>query len=322
MATSIFLDTNVFLSFYHFSNEDLQELEKLLALIKSKEVILYLPQQTKEEFRRNRDTKINDAIKKIREEKLTSTFPQICKDFEQEYENIKESVKQYEKNKQIIVNNIIEHATNNSLKADITIKKLFDKAELIETTEEVIRTAKMRFDLGNPPGKNKSYGDAINWETLLGKVDTWDDFYFISDDSDYYSVLDKELFNSYLFEEWRVKNSSDLKYYKRLSLFLKEKYPQIIIASEYEKDNLINRLASSNNFASTHSIIRSLREFDRFTEKQVNDFVYAAISNSQIYWISEDLPIARFMQEIYEDYSEIIEEDYIHDYTSIYGIEQ
>ena len=70
----------------------------------------------------------------------------------------------------------------------------------------------------------------------------------------------------------------------------------------------------------THSIIRSLRQFDRFTDKQINDIVNAAISNNQIYWISDNPPIRRFMQEIYNDFIDIIEEEYIEDFVKRYNL--
>ncbi len=37
-----FIDTNIFLSFYHLTSEDLEELRKLSVLLDQKEVTLYL----------------------------------------------------------------------------------------------------------------------------------------------------------------------------------------------------------------------------------------------------------------------------------------
>jgi len=58
----IFLDTNVFLSFYHFSSDDLEELKKLAVLAREGQVTLHLPEQVINEFRRNRANKIADAV--------------------------------------------------------------------------------------------------------------------------------------------------------------------------------------------------------------------------------------------------------------------
>ena len=59
-----FIDTNILLSFYHLSNDDLEELKKLAVLIQQKSVTLYLTDQIAAEFARNREVKIADAVKK------------------------------------------------------------------------------------------------------------------------------------------------------------------------------------------------------------------------------------------------------------------
>ncbi|WP_168928006.1 PIN domain-containing protein, partial [Chitinophaga terrae (ex Kim and Jung 2007)] len=70
----LYIDTNAYLTFYHMSSDDLEELKKLDVLIKDKRIKLYLPQQTIDEFRRNREVKIADALKRFKEEKLTNQF--------------------------------------------------------------------------------------------------------------------------------------------------------------------------------------------------------------------------------------------------------
>lgn len=95
MANSLYLDTNVYLSFYHLSNDDLEELKKLSVLTNSGKLTLYLPEQTKNEFYRNRDTKIADAIKRFNDNKLNNVFPQIIKDYETEYNLMRNAAKEY-----------------------------------------------------------------------------------------------------------------------------------------------------------------------------------------------------------------------------------
>ncbi|WP_108397815.1 PIN domain-containing protein [Devosia submarina] len=62
MPLNLFIDTNVFLNFFHFSGEDLEELKKLTVLIDEGEIALWLPKQVCDEFHRNRDGKIKDAM--------------------------------------------------------------------------------------------------------------------------------------------------------------------------------------------------------------------------------------------------------------------
>jgi predicted nucleic acid-binding protein len=298
MAINLYLDTNVYLSFYHLSNDDLEELEKLLILVKTKEITLHLPEQTRNEFIRNRDVKIADAINRFKENKLTNVFPQICKDYDVEYEAMREAIKSYDKNKQHLIEHLQKDIRSNSLKADKVIDALFTNAKLFPTSDEIYFKAKKRYDLGNPPGKKNSLGDAVNWQVLLESVDDFTDLYFISDDKDYYSEFDSSLFNPFLLSEWKQSRFDDLKYYRKLSVFLKEKYPNIVIATEYEKDSLINDLQFSSSFSSTRSILRRLNEFDGFTNQQLTDIANATITNSQIYWIATDWDINQYINNL------------------------
>ncbi len=319
MANSLYLDTNVYLSFYHLSNDDLEELKKLSVLTNSGKLTLYLPEQTKNEFYRNRDTKIADAIKRFNDNKLNNVFPQIIKDYETEYNLMRNAAKEYEKNKQLILENIKKDIIGRNLKADIVIEKLFNNAKLITISETLLTKAKMRFDLGNPPGKNKSYGDALNWESLLTVVDDFDNFFFISDDKDYYSEYDKNLFNSFLLLEWEKRMPlTTFKYYKSLSNFFKEKFPEINISTELQKEQLINKLSSSSSFSETRNVLRELKNYDDFTSKQLDDIVYSAISNNQIYWIRNDEDINEYMNKIVSDKLGLIDSNYLESYKNLY----
>jgi hypothetical protein len=41
---NLFIDTNIFLSFFHLTSEDLEELKKLIVLIDNGEIRLFLPE--------------------------------------------------------------------------------------------------------------------------------------------------------------------------------------------------------------------------------------------------------------------------------------
>ena len=88
MAIHLFIDTNIYLKFYHFSNDDLEELNKLHVLLDNDNLELYLPEQVRNEFNRNRDTKLADALKTFNTAKLEFQFPQFCKEYD-EYEKLK-----------------------------------------------------------------------------------------------------------------------------------------------------------------------------------------------------------------------------------------
>ena len=77
----IFIDTNVYLKFYHYSNDELEELRKLIVLIEQEEITLYVPRQVYNEFTRNREVKIADALKTFKEDKLNNSFPIFLKEY-------------------------------------------------------------------------------------------------------------------------------------------------------------------------------------------------------------------------------------------------
>src|SRR6185437_7558010 len=89
---TLFIDTNVLLSFYHLTSEDIEELKKLVALVEKKEIELIVPKQVENEFWRNRGAKIVDAMKKLREAKFNASFPAFSKDY-QEYTEVRELLK-------------------------------------------------------------------------------------------------------------------------------------------------------------------------------------------------------------------------------------
>lgn len=319
MANSLYLDTNIYLSFYHLTNDDIEELRKLLLLVKSKELILYLPIQTKDEFYRNRDSKIADGLKKFNENRLNKIFPQMVKDYTEEYDLMKKSIKTFEKNKQIIIEKLRKDVVNQSLNADKIIQDLFKVATEIKNTSKLIQKAKNRYDLGNPPGKKGSYGDALNWESLLSKVEIFDSFFFISDDGDYFSEFDKNLFNSFLIKEWEEKMELTVfKSYKSLSGFLKENYPTISIESENRKDELILELQSSSSFAASRSVLTKIAEYNDFTKKQLNDIFDASISNSQIYWIRDDEDINEILLKLFNENKNKIDKETQVRFKSLY----
>lgn len=283
---NLFIDTNIFLNFYHFSNEDLQELDKLSVTIRNKEIELYLPEQVKDEFCRNRDKIISDALKEFKKEKIERQFPHMTKQYP-EFKKMRESIRAFETNRQKLLDELETDIRKNNLKADKLIESLFNKAHLIPLTNAIYNKAVRRFNLRNPPGKDNSYGDAINWESLLACIKQKEDIFIITEDGDYRSAFDTTQCNSFLLNEWIEKKNSNLTLYKSLSTFFKDKFPDIKLAEEQEKNLLIEELFKSEVFSKTNSILAGLAKFPNFSRAQVNDILVASINNPHIYWIGD-----------------------------------
>jgi len=112
---NIFIDSNVFLSFYGFTKDDLEELKKLVVLLKEEKVCLYLPEHVIEEVERNRESRIAEALKKFREHNFSLNLPQICKNYE-EYEKMVELQKEISKLHDQLLNKMMEDIKNIVLK--------------------------------------------------------------------------------------------------------------------------------------------------------------------------------------------------------------
>lgn len=311
----IFIDTNIYLKFYHYSNDELEELKKLIILVEEGEISLYIPKQVVDEFKRNRETKIADALKTFREDKLHNNFPIFFKEYP-EFESLKKAIRDYNSNRKILLDKVTEEIENHSLKADEIIEDLFSKAEIIDADEELTLTAKNRFDLGNPPGKNNSYGDALNWETLLKVVDFGNDLYFISDDKDYFSEINNARFNNFLEQEWKSKKLSNLYFFKTLSDFFKAKYPTIKLASDIHKDMFIEKLELASSFRDARYFLHRLSDCEDFSSEQINRILQIALENTQLYWIVNDDDINGVLFQLIDKYKSIIDEQILESFLS------
>ena len=114
----IFLDTNVYLSFYHYTSNDLDELNKLAVLIKADSCVLYTTTQLLDEFKRNREGKIFEALKNFKPPKLALEFPRFCQDYH-EFAEMQGLQKSFAKAHDAILKKIDTEVKASNLKADI-----------------------------------------------------------------------------------------------------------------------------------------------------------------------------------------------------------
>lgn len=313
----VFIDTNIYLTFYHYTSEDLEELKKLSVAIKNKKIDLQLTDQVISEFKRNREAKIFDALKKFEDQVLNNQFPQICKEYP-EYEHLKDAVRKYEESKDKIMQKLYKDIENIELGADKIINDLFLKGNVHKTDNDNFKKARIRINLGNPPGKNNSLGDAINWEILLSEIPNKESLYLISDDKDYFSPINKDMLANFLNDEWQKAKNSNIYFYRRLSDFFRDKFPKIKLASELEKELVISDLIFGENFKEVHKVIAKLSKYADFTDQQVNEIIDASISNNQVRWISEDPDIKTFFNNLLKDRDQIVEPDKLEKFTKLF----
>lgn len=287
LAMHVFVDTNILLNFFHFSGEDLDALSNVFASQEKGAASVHLTDQTVAEFRRNREAKILDALKRFNEFRRGLQLPHFMRAYE-EFSKAEEIAGELQTKLGALEKRAEADIAESKLQADELIHGIFSSASILETTEAIYRKARMRVDLGNPPGKQGSLGDAVNWELLLETVPTGQDLHLITEDKDFYSSMHTEMANPFLDAEWREKKSSNLRVYRTLSKFMCEHFDGITLSFDTEKQGLIAALGESGSFAKTHSIVESLSAYGYFSFHEATAMLDAALENSQVRLILSD----------------------------------
>jgi predicted nucleic acid-binding protein len=207
MKMKILIDTNILLELFKLSGSDLDELKKVLKLSEKQKIEILISSQIEDEFWRNRENVIADAIKNLKETKIVSKLPNIVRGYDT-YKTLKTTIDTFNMLSKKLEDEVQKDISENKLKADELIKTLFTKNAPQLIDEKIISKAEYRMKVGNPPGKKGSLGDAINWEWLLAKeVSFWEgELIIISADGDFESELNKGKMKEYLMREWYEKN--------------------------------------------------------------------------------------------------------------------
>ncbi|CAG9229186.1 PIN domain-containing protein [Burkholderia vietnamiensis] len=205
MATHIFIDTNVYLNLYHYTKDDIAVFDKLYGLLRKGEIVLHLPNQVVDEWRRNRDAKLSVAAKDFAKTALAD-IPRHMHTL-QMAQAYQEAVSKLKTARDHLIAEATAKARTFQLDVDITLSFLFAAGTTYEHDDEIFAKGKLRAERGNPPGKPGSFGDQYNWEMLLANVPAVD-LYVVTKDGDYVSALDGKdergmpYPNSFLRTEW------------------------------------------------------------------------------------------------------------------------
>ncbi len=176
-----FIDTNIYLDFYAYAADDLEELRKLQAAISTSELKLWSTAQLEDELRRNREKKIAESVKGLKDLRPPARFPQMARNIS-EFNDLETKRVAYGESVDLAQRTIEEAALTHSLAADLVLDDLLAAADTIAMEEEIFSRAKQRSARGNPPGKSGSLGDSIHWECLLAAVPTGNDLYLVTGD--------------------------------------------------------------------------------------------------------------------------------------------
>ena len=182
----IFIDTNVLLSFYHYTSDDAEQLKIIAKLVEKKEMVLYLTEQVVDEFNRNRETKLAASIKDLEKWGKAPGIPRSMIGYA-EAKTYQEAVSAVDKARTALITQAREDALKRTLTADSLFEEILKVAVIIKREELQIKAAETRKLIGNPPGKKDSLGDQINWECLLAGVPKGTELHIVSKDGDFAS---------------------------------------------------------------------------------------------------------------------------------------
>jgi PIN domain len=290
-----FIDTNVLLSFYSFTQDDLTRLEQLAAQVEDGTFAILTTSHVENEFRRNRESKIAESRKEIKNQRLDMKLPRLCDPYVETAE-LRRLAGEYSQLHARLVGQIDDDTRAKTLTADQLVARFFQGADRIDVTPAIIDRARIRVELGNPPGKRGSIGDAVNWEALLTHQPP-DHLFFVTDDADFYSPLDGAIPREFLTAEWAEAVGTPITFVRRLSE-LPDPVPHEVLPQDDVpdvRDGLVSALLESGHFAGTHSLIAALDQFPQFTARQTQDLV-AALENSQVGWILCDEDVHDFYE--------------------------
>lgn len=290
---NLFIDSNIWLSLYHFTSDDLTQFEKLKNLL-GKDIRLWIPYQVYDEVLRNREAKIKDAFKKFEFSKIQ--YPVFCQQYD-EYTQFTTDYDELLKRHTAWKRKIVGDIQSVNLPADKTIKLLFKATGLLKC-DSVVDKAYNRYRIGNPPGKDNKFGDAINWECLLQNVPDGEDLYLISADKDYRSTLFDGMLNPFLDNEWKQKKRGKVHFYTSLVSFLGEHVKEIKLKTETEKQELIEKLVNSPNFITTHGVIAMMNKYTDWTATQIENLCSAVVDNTQVGRILGDDDVFEFFSRL------------------------
>ncbi len=294
----VFIDTNVFLSFFAYTNDDIEELKKLVGLMKNKKIRLYLTQQVCQEFARNREGKIMEAIANFGRV-TTQGLPRLMLHYPEAdiYQN---AVKDLKKAHNEVIVRTKGDAIEDTLPADRLFVALTEASKPIVADDGNLKKARERTERNDPPGKERSFGDRLNWELLLAHVPVKTDLHIISQDGDFASSIDGMKPHPVLKSEWRERGSK-LYLHTELKAFFKTHFPDIEVETDIEKRSAIERLKSSGSFAATHLAISGLQDFIiLLTANEIDELVDAARTNHQVGRIGVDADVSSFYSRILE----------------------
>jgi hypothetical protein len=123
-------NTNVYLRFFGFSADELEELRKAKTAIASGELKLWVTQQTRDELLRNREAEVARSIDALSKLRPTAGAPLIARQLP-EFDDFMKARREFEGQINLLVDLWTERVTEHKLAADQVLAELLEAAGIL-----------------------------------------------------------------------------------------------------------------------------------------------------------------------------------------------
>lgn len=196
----LYIDANIFLGFYNSNRPDFK---KLLGSVIELTDKIFFTEQLGYEIDRNKlnvfrlsidnYVKQTSLSKTILPEHLDEDSSPKLADWNKERKTIEQSITASNKSLTEILNEVLYDISISQDKVSKTLLPIYAKA--VTPSGDDINRARLRKEIGNPPGKRADpLGDQLSWEQLLSIVPKIQRLWIVSTDKDYFTEQGKVLY--------------------------------------------------------------------------------------------------------------------------------
>lgn len=226
----LYIDANIYLGFYNSNRPDFK---KLLGSVIELTDKIFFTEQLGYEIDRNKlnvfrlsidnYVKQTSLSKTILPEHLDEDSSPKLADWNKERKAIEESITASNKSLKEILNKVLYDISISRDKVSKTLSPIYAKA--VAPIGDDINRARLRKEIGNPPGKRADpLGDQLSWEQLLNIVPKIKRLWIVSTDKDYFTEQGKVLYlNPILYNDLLKLNANlEVKTFNILSEALRD----------------------------------------------------------------------------------------------------
>ncbi len=226
----IYIDANIYLGFYNSNRPDFKKL--LGSVIELKDRIFFT-EQIAHEIDRNKLNIFRQSIENYTRQVALSatTLPEHMEEdsspklseWNKERKKLEDQISESNKSLLPILNDVLTEISVSRDKVSKELAAIYSKASVPSTIE--IEKARLRRELGNPPGKRSDpLGDQLSWEQLLSVIKNVSHLWMVSTDRDYFTEHHKAIYlNPILYNDIiRLNPKIEIKTYNTLTEALRD----------------------------------------------------------------------------------------------------